>query len=514
MPTTSATKHVSGALEPQKAALRWTFALKGLSKLFPAKMLGTICAMLSFATFFGAYAQTLKARISITSVVPARIKIDAQLPSATNTLSFRNTYGGVLGLGDRIETVAGIRDNGERVRIQKLAPGEFQSTEKFARFTYDVSLAGSLRPADMSHVSSLDSDRGMLMMADLLPQSTANPYSYPSASFNIDVPRGWTVASNVKDEGSQFSTDDPETAVFLIGPSLHKRERRLATSNLSIITSGKWPVSDNDATKIAGEILEEHRRVTRFDLKRAPVLMLVPYSGEAGPDNWSAETRGNVVVLLLGRKASRKRVLSRLGIVLSHELFHLWVPNSLKLEGDYDWFFEGFTLYQALRMDLRLGFISFDDYLETIARVYDSYQSSVDRDRLSLIEASERRWTTSASLVYEKGMLVAFIYDLTLRKLTDCQASLDDVYAELFRVPATGQRSANETIIGVLSERAELKMFARDYVETAAKLDLNAILTAYGIQAGTSGSGSTKFIPIRNLSKTQQGLLGCVGYRR
>ena len=323
MPT-SATKHVSGTREPQKAAHRRTVAFQDLSKLFRSKILGTICALLSFATFFGAYAQTLKARISITSIVPARLKIDAQLPSATNTLSFRNTYGGVLGLGERIETVAGIRDNGERVRIQKLAPGEFQSTEKFARFIYDVSLAEPLRPADMSHVSSLNSDRGVLMMADLLPQSTGNPGGFASALIIIDAPIGWAVASNVKDEGSQFSTDDPETAVFLVGPLLHKKEQRLAVTNLSIIASGKWPVSDNDATKVAGEILEEYRRVTRFDLQRAPVLMLVPYSGEAGPGNWSAETRGNVVVLLLGRKASRKRVLSRLGIVLSHELFHLW----------------------------------------------------------------------------------------------------------------------------------------------------------------------------------------------
>ena len=470
-----------------------------------------LCVLLALSSV---HAQTLNARVSVASLAPARLKIEASFPSATNTLSFRNTYGGVLGLGERIETVAGVRDNGESVRIQKLAPGEFQSTEKFSRFTYEVDLSEPVRPADMSHVSSLNSDRGVLMMADLLPPSTGNPGGHPSALINIAVPRGWTVASNVKEEGSQFSTEDPETAVFLIGPSLHQSQRRPASTNLSFITSGKWPVSDNDATTIAGEILEEYGRVTRFDLKRAPVLMLVPYEGEAGPDNWSAETRGNVVVLLLGRRASRKRVLSRLGIVLSHELFHLWVPNSLRLEGDYDWFFEGFTLYQALRTDLRLGLISFDDYLETIARVYDSYQSSGDRDRLSLIEASERRWTTSASLVYEKGMLVAFIYDLSLRKLTDCWASLDDVYAELFRLPATGQRSANETIISVLSERAELKTFARDYVETAAKIDLNAILTAYGIQAGTSGSGSTKFIPIRNLSKTQQSLLGCVGYRK
>jgi predicted metalloprotease with PDZ domain len=216
---------------------------------------------------------------------------------------------------------------------------------------------------------------------------------------------------------------------------------------------------------------------------------------------------------LLGRNARKKSVLSRLGIVLSHELFHLWVPNSLQLEGDYDWFFEGFTLYQALRMDLRLGLISFGDYLETIAGVYDSYRSAGDRDRLSLIEASQRRWTTSGSLVYEKGMLVAFIYDLTLRKLSDCGASLDNVYAELFRLSATGQRSANETIIGLLSEREGLKTFGRDYVESAATIDLEAILPAYGIQVRSSGS-RTELIPGHDLNETQRKVLGCVGYRK
>jgi hypothetical protein len=457
------------------------------------------------------HAQTLNARISVTSVVPARLRIDARLPAATNALSFRNTYGGVIGLGERIETVEAISDNAVRVKIPKLAPGEFESAEKFSHFSYEVNLDAPMRPADLSHVSSLNSDRGVLMLADLLPQTMKD---VRSCNINIDTPSGWTVESNVARAGSEFSTDEPESTVFLIGPSLHEKRQQGGATNVFLITSGKWSFSDNDATKIAGEILEGYSRVTKFALKRAAVVMLVPYPGEAGPDSWTAETRGNVVVLVLGRKASGKKIMSRLGIVLSHELFHLWVPNSLKLEGDYDWFFEGFTLYQALRMDLRLGLISFNDYLETIARVYDSYLSSMDRDRLSLIEASERRWTTSASLVYEKGMLVAFIYDLLLRKLTNCQSSLDDVYAELFRLSATGQRSANETIMSVLSEREELKTFVRDYVERAAKIDLNVMFPAYGIQAGTSGSEGTKFILLRDLSKTQRDLLRCVGYRK
>jgi predicted metalloprotease with PDZ domain len=346
-----------------------------------------------------------------------------------------------------------------------------------------------------------------------LPVATKVSGGFSSAQVEFEVPAGWAVGANAKKDGPRFSTDDPENAVFLVGPSVHEKTEPVGATNVSIITLGKWPFSEKDAIKISRRIIEEYARVTRFELKRNAVVMLVPYPGEAGPESWSAETRGNDVVFLLGRKASGKRVLSRLGIVLSHELFHLWVPNSLKLVGDYDWFFEGFTLYQALRMDLRLGLISFNDYLETIARVYDSYLASSDRDRLSLIEASERRWTTSSALVYEKGMLAAVVYDLSLRKLSDCRASLDDVYADLFRLLGGGQGSANETIIGILSAREGMKSFAKDYVEGAGKIDLESAVSAYGIQV-QRGSSGTKLVVARELNSVQRKLLGCIGYRQ
>jgi predicted metalloprotease with PDZ domain len=520
MPTNSV-KLVYGPLGLLKTRLNWLVVSDPLGQVFgntgcrfsgwAALFVG--CALLGLATVSSIEAQTLNARISVITTSPGRLRIDAEFPAATNTLSFCNTYAGVLGLGERIESLEGIGDNGERVQFRGQAPGEFQAAEAFSKFTYQVNLAAPLRPADQSHVSSLNSDHGLLMMADLLPQSTRNSSSFTSAVISVDVPRAWAVVSNVKNLGSQFSTDDPETAVFLVGPSLHEKRRRLATTDFSMVTAGEWPFSEDDATKIAGEILEEYSRVTRYELKRNAVLMLVPFPGDVGPGSWSAETRGNVVVLLLGRNGKRKSVLSRLGIVLSHELFHLWVPNSLKFEGAYDWFFEGFTLYQALRMDLRLGLISFGDYLETIAAVYDSYRASADRDHLSLIEASERRWTTSTSLVYEKGMLVAFLYDLNLKRITDCRASFDDMYAELFQRSAAGQTSANQTIISVLTDRAELKSFAKDYVESVAKIDLEAMVKEYGIQVQSSGPG-TKLVVIRDLSKAQRKLLGCVGYRK
>lgn len=521
---TSTVKQVSGPLQPNKTESKWPVALNSSSQFSKTKscrvaervlLLGA-CGLLILAVSSPVNAQTLQARISVISVAPARIRIDAEFPNATDVLSFRNTYGSVFGLGERIETVEAFKPNGVSIQVRKLASGEFQSAEKSTRFRYDVNVAEPERPAQMSHVSWLNRDHGLLMLADLLPQSTKDSASFSAALIDVDAPTGWTVAANVKKEGSRFSTDDPESAVFLTGPSVHEKIQQLGATNLSIITSGKWPFSDNDAIKLAGEIIEEYSRVTRFDLKSNAVLMLLPYPGETGPESWSAETRGNDVVLLLGRKANRKRVLARLGIVLSHELFHLWVPNSLKLIGDYDWFFEGFTLYEALRMDLRLGLISFDDYLATIARVYDSYLSSADHARLSLIEASERRWTTSSSLVYDQGMLVAFFYDLSLRTLTDCRASLDDVYSELFRLSTTGQGNANETIIKVLSEREALGSFARDYIESAGKIDLDSVVSAYGIQVqrGRLGANRTKLVVGRDLSKEQRKFLGCIGYRK
>ena len=451
--------------------------------------------------------QTIKTQITVANQ-SSTIRVEVQLPSPTDSLSFMNTYAGVIGLGERIEKLTAVNDVGETIEVRKLAPGVFQGDAKFARFSYEVNLAGPIRPAQMSHVSWLNSERGLLMLADLLPQRFGN-ISTTSASVELQLPNGWLAASNTRRDGSHFSTDDSGSAAFSIGSPVREKSRRRSANSFSIITSGKWPFSEDEAMKIAERVLEQHSRVTGSELNRNAVLMLTPYPGDVGPENWTAETRGNTVVVLMGNNASRKRVLARLGIVLSHELFHLWIPNSLKLDGDYDWFFEGFTLYHALRTDLRLGLIDFDGFLNTIAKVNASYQAKAETDRFSLIEISERRWTTASSLVYEKGMLAAFVYDLTLRSLSKCGASLDHVYADLFRLPATGHRNANETIIRVLTEREGMKTFSKDYIESAGRIRLDGALEPFGIQV----QSPSKLVVKNDLTTSQVRLLDCLGYK-
>src|SRR5215510_10962877 len=126
--------------------------------------------------------------------------------------------------------------------------------------------------------------------------------------------------------------------------------------------------------------------------------MIAPLPVKVGSTKWRAETRGSTVVLLIDPSASFNHWVGQLSVIFTHELLHLWVPNTLQLEGDYDWFFEGFTLYMALRAALELRVINFKGFLVTLAGAYDAYISH--SDDVSLIQASETRWTSGFNQVY------------------------------------------------------------------------------------------------------------------
>jgi predicted metalloprotease with PDZ domain len=468
-------------------------------------VLGGVCS-------YGA-AQNTAARISLVASPNALVKVTLDLPSQTTSLSFLNSYAGVLGLAERIHDVQAFTANGDRVTVQKQGPGEFKLDADATRFSYEVDLRQTPPPNQMSHVSWLNQSQGLLMMSDLLPSITANSNAFSNASIDLQVPAGWTIASGAtSSNGVEFISSEADKTLFLIGPKVKKATDAASGTEFSVVTSDDWPVKADEVRKLVKKILEHYSALIGSRLKQPPILMLVPYSGNAGPHKWTAETRGNAVVVLMGRNGSRKGVLDMLSVVLSHELFHLWVPNSLKLEGNYDWFFEGFTMYEALVTDLRLGFISFPEFLDTLGRVYDSYSRSALSDTLSLLDASERRFTTMPFQIYEKGMLVAFLYDLMLRDASRCTSSLDNIYRELFATSTTGQRNGNETIIALLNSRNGMKPFVDAYIEDTTRIDFGTALAPFGFQLDVGVAGvPSQLSLVRNPTKGQRNTLRCLG---
>jgi hypothetical protein len=365
------------------------------------------------------------------------------------------------------------------------------------------------RPGDLAHVSWLTRESGLLMLADLLPESLLKEHTI---DVMFDVPSGLNVSSGFTPEGqNRFLVTEPDTGVFIIGARLDAQSKEINGRRAKVVVSDKWRFSGKDVLKSAIKMTDCYGALTGSALNRTATVLIGPLPKTDSTASWKAETRGSTVVLLLNRDAPVKNWIGQIGIILTHELFHLWVPNSLLLSGDYDWFFEGFTLYVALQTALQLRLINFQEYLDTLARVYDSYLSYADEE--SLIEASERRWTSSVPQVYDKGMLVAFLYDLTIKKESSEESSLLAKYRTLFSTRAAEQQDANDVIIRLLTSSPATERIARSYIRGRERLELEKMLPAFGFYLSSDASKSRLSVS-KDLDNPQKHLLRSLGYRK
>jgi predicted metalloprotease with PDZ domain len=463
-----------------------------------------------------AQAQTTDVRVEVLSTAPARVRVEGERRPATKKWAFRNIYAGLIGIGERVENLSLTDAGGATVFIRKTAPGEYESSLEASKFSYEVKLEAPAFTTDSAYISWLTAERGFLMLNDLLPIAADSSDAAQSLKIRFALPANWSVFSNeMREAGGQFVVKNQDSARFFVGRDLRERRARAGSIDFSVVVSGDWAFSDEEVSETAQNILKEHERAMGGPPARSSVmLMLSPYPRSVGAERWSAEARGGNVVLLSGRQPSKVAALAILSTPLTHELFHLWVPNSLSLDGSYDWFYEGFTLYQAMRSGMRLGLLTFQDYLHAMGRANDIYLSANERDKWSLVEASERRWSGATQLIYNKGMLVAFLYDLYLREQSGGKRSLDNVYKELFRLYGRSgiRKDGNDAVILALGGAGgEMRDFVRRYIESPAIIDLKSMLAVYGLQI-LPGGVRTHVQVADSLSRQQRDLLRQLGY--
>jgi hypothetical protein len=430
-------------------------------------------------------AHALEVKITVTSSSPTRARVEGRRSEGATAWSFRNFYGSIAGLAERIENFTLSDESGAEVAARKLAPGEFSAARAATRFAYDIKLAPPAFAADAAHVSWLDSSHGLLMPGDLLPQPLAD------AKVTLQLPAGWAVSTvEPKDGAGAYDLSDAERAVFAIGRDLRERRGRAGRMAFTLATAGEWAFTDGEAAQSIEEILNVYNDVTRAAPTEASSVVLLPIPQPVAGNVWAAETRGSTVVLVSGSLPSKLAAKAQLDGSLTHELFHLWVPNGLALEGEYDWFYEGFTNYLALRVGMRRGQLTFNDYLNTLGLEFDAYRAARGATEASLVEASQKRWAGSSSLVYHKGMLVAYLYDLTLMRATAGKRSLEDAYPELFRRHARGGARAdgNRAIVELLGGMEGMRDFVARYVTGAGEIDLSPTIEAFGLRVEPGGA--------------------------
>lgn len=503
----------------------YSVALILLPILFAAHARAQTTTPTTTPTIMQTLTPTTEARITVVSLAPPRVKVEGVRSSATRVWSLRNAYAGIIGLGERIENFALADARGTDVPVRRLAAGEYEAARDAVKFSYELKLDPPATTSDAAHVSWLNETRGALMPGDLLPLPLAR------ARLSFKLPDGWKMASPEERDTAPQKTDttsapatndavayefeDAESAIVFAGRDVRERALRVNGMNVRVAIAGEWAFTDEEVADVVASIVREHAKTVGITPRSSALTIIAPPPRQASFNEWTSETRGATVLYLSGRAPSKVSALARLSPPLAHELFHLWIPNGLGLSGDYDWFYEGFTNYQALRASQRLGFLNFDDYLAALANAYDHYTGLKQQDTASLVEASARRWSGASALVYHKGMLAAALYDLQLRKETKGRRSLDDVYRELFRRMREGGRGrdGNAVVLDTLKAVAGGKDYAARLVAVAQRIDLGAELLPFGLVVESSGARH-QVVVADSLSSSQRDLLRQIGYNK
>ncbi|HEY6121471.1 MAG TPA: hypothetical protein VIV66_16040 [Pyrinomonadaceae bacterium] len=475
------------------------------------------CRLFSISTtiliaFWGvspSHAQVLKIKITFPSNASSEALVEGQYSHGASRFSFQNSYGSALGLGDRIDSLQVKTSVGGFTTAERIAPGEFRTPLPCTSFRYAVKLDLPTNTSDMAHISWRHGDMGFLMLADLLPR--LDSLEFEPLVIDFVLPTGWQIASAIPRTAGHFVVQSPDTAIFFAGRALREITTQVGPLQFGLVTCSKWSFGDSQVIKTASKVLREYARRIVPDPTPRAVLFLAPFPEDGEESHWAAETRGSTTAMIFNEGAERRFAVAQLGIALTHEFFHLWVPNGLALRGEYDWFFEGFTLYQALQTAVSLGYIDFSEYLNTIGRVYQSYLAGKEQDQYSLVEASKRRSTGGSRVVYDKGMLVAFLYDLTARFASDGHSSLDEVYLSLFK-RRSESLDGNQAIINALSSSPGLNEIAQSYIVQNSSIELESLIKRYGLAVQSIGQ-EKHLVASRELNPRQLRLLRSLGFR-
>ncbi len=453
-------------------------------------------------------AQDLEASIKINPATPNTAQVSGKMskPSKANWF-FTKTVANADNLGARISDFQLFGEQNRAVIVKKLMDGEYLADSEATYFQYRINLEPSPNALTKAHVSWISAEQGILMLDDLLPQSAANNRKI-SAKIKIEMPDDWKIFSIEKNTVENvFEMESVGKAVFAIG----KGWRETETANLNLLIADEWQFTDAEAAQMADEIYEEYEKLFGETPNGRAQIFLKRLPKETKFGRWEAETRGRTLTIFSADKPFKSQSIQFLHEQLRHELFHLWIPNNLNLTGNYDWFYEGFTVYQALRTGLQMNQIRFEDFLATLAEAYrlDGYQTG----RVSLIESSKTRWNGANPQVYARGMLVGFLCDIAILKDGRDNHSIENVFRDIYQKHRFPNREVdgNTAILNVLKTYQPLDSIVKKHIEGAENIEWETALETIGIEI-TTENYFAKLRVKSKLSGKQKDLLDELGY--
>ena len=468
-----------------------------MSKQFAAALVALPLILQIFNNCFG---QGADVTVTIRSVSPPIAEIRGRnLQSSTNhNFSLLRSYAGFANLADRISDIRLEGKEGLPVAFRQFVPGEYVASGDFQKWSYKVDLSPNKKPAANAHISWLGPDSGLLFLDDLLPLTSAKQCG--PIKLHLQMPEGWTTYGN--DSVDVTCSDKP---VYFLS-----RRSRLTAINVpepvDILISSDWKFTDQQAADFAKEIFSAYGGLFGgYPVGRKHIFVL-PFPVAIGQGSWEADTRGNTVTILSSDMPFQTQSVQRLHEQLRHELFHLWIPNGIHLTGNYDWFYEGFALYESLRLGVGSNRLSFNDFLDTLGRAM-----TIDgalADHFSLIAASNSRTSGDDTRLYARGILIAFLTDLKMLSRSNGKRNIEELLRSLYEKyqDQSNETDANQAIFAAIND-----LDIERCVVSGEPIIWASVLNAFGIEKLDRPGASTLSVKA-DLSGSQKKLLDKLGY--
>ncbi|TGE20261.1 M61 family peptidase [Hymenobacter aquaticus] len=275
-----------------------------------------------------------------------------------------------------------------------------------------------------------------------------------TCQLQLALPEGWQIACGLPQSAPNTlqarNFDELVDAPLIASPTLVQQTYAVQGIPFSIWVQGEcapdWPRLLRDFAAFSQEQLA---LFGGFPVQDYHFLnQILPYKHYHGVEHMNS----TVIVLGPAELLMTEGLYKELLGVSCHELFHTWNIKSIRPAEmqPYDFtrenYFrtcfiaEGITTYYGEYLLARAGVRTAEQYFAELNIVLRKHYDDYGRYNLSLADASMDLWLDGYKpgvpdrkvSVYHKGALVALLLDLTLRRLSHHQRSLDDVMRRLY----------------------------------------------------------------------------------
>lgn len=264
-----------------------------------------------------------------------------------------------------------------------------------------------------------------------------------------DTPQGWTVGSDL-DHGKVRTTGDLLDSVLVGGSNMQVVETEAAGGRIRIAMHGDWRFTPEQLSGLMVRIADASADFWG-DKDEDFFVAVTPVVSDSGGGAQYGVGLGDAFSLWATTEVREPGLRH----IVAHEHQHVWFPT--RLGGvrtgrdeplDY-WLSEGFTDFYTLRLLLRSGLWTPEEFIADYNRILRDYANSpVVAAPNAIVPAGFWDDPHVADLPYQRGLMLATIWDHRLRRSSAGARDLDDVVLAMRERARTqsGQGNAVENL--------------------------------------------------------------------